>query len=222
MKSRAIGYTIALVTASLAVACATLSADRSGDSSSADLDLSRASYSPVPASGPKPEFSSTIDSIAAWVDLPSLYRESLPEGYRELRVWDGFGLNIPYGFLRIVMKDGVVGGDLYLWSYRDYSPPNCLTGVVRPHAGPEICRVESSAFHWRAVLDSLETHRVWTLPRQEPEKLGMDGWYLVVETRDEGVYRTYDYWSPEAEDGPAGRDAQAIMNLMWDLSPRVN
>lgn len=114
-----------------------------------------------------------------------------------------------------------MGGDLYLWSYGDDPPPNCPAGVVRAHVGPEICRVESSAFHWRAVLDSLEAHRVWTLPLEEPEKIGFDGWYLVVETWNEGVYRTYDYWYPQADDGPAGRDAQAIMNLLWDLSPRV-
>jgi hypothetical protein len=188
-------------------------------------------------SASKPEYSGLIDSVAAAVDLPPLHASALPDGYQELRVWTGFGLFQPHAFVRLVTGHGEVTGEKYLWFSPGDSDPEAIgnhewmrrhhrcTGSV-PVAGSayEVCRVEfSEDYDWGRVLDSLAARDVWSLANQEPEKLGNDGWSLVVEARTEaGTYHTYHYWAPEAADGPSGEKADAIFRYALELRPYLH
>jgi hypothetical protein len=198
-----------------------------------DIDLARLRYTAVPDSGKAPEYPQTIDAIATAVGVRSLHGAGLPAPYRELRIWFGFGLIGPPGFVRIVTDaDHGVVGEMYHWSGPSSLPPE-TTGYrewMRQHYGCVdsenfqgseyfLCRVQFPAtFDWRAVLDTLNAHHVWTLPDQDEGVMGLDGWSLVVEAREGPKYHTFEYWVPEARRGPSEEDAEAILDYAWNLS----
>ena len=196
------------------------------------IDLKRLQYSDVPKRGIRPEFAATIDTVAAALSLPPLRRVRLPTPYRELRLWYGFGLFEPHGFVRIVSHHGAVGGEMYLWgNRREGSAPEitghdewlrryfgCIAESTSQDSEISLCRVRfETTSPWREALDTFENHNVWDLPDQADDIIGFDGWSLVVEALEGAKYRTYEYWVPDSSRGAAERDAEAILDYAWSL-----
>lgn len=105
-------------------------------------------------------------------------------------------------------------------------PPSCtLLGRRADHLrGRLACEAEfPEPVDWAAVLDSLEVHRVWTLPHGSEvprEHMVMDGVGISVEARRGGCYRLYRYGNPETETRSEYRDAAALMRTLTDLRER--
>jgi hypothetical protein len=173
--------------------------------------------------GPAPEFAEHINSVAEAIGLPPLREVELPKDYRELRLWNGFGIAGPFSLLRIIVRDTSVKGEMFKWGDAPSSEPDaatiradreimrrlfrCPASVVK--GGVEWCEVQFPPdFNWKRVLERLEVYRVWSLPDQRGAG-GHDGFTLVVEARVGAAYRTYDYWITDDEN-PDEQDAAAL------------
>lgn len=196
------------------------------DGASAQAPL-QAPYAPATRVESLPQFAASIDSVSAAIGLPPLREVDLPQGYRELRIWDGFGIAGPFSFLRILVNGSSVSGEMFKWWDAPRSEEDPTTQGnrewMRRHwrcpgsamkAGVEWCEVGvPSRFDWKRVLQQLESYRVWSLPDQQGV-FGVDGFTLVVEARVGRGYRTYDYWITDDE-SPEEQDAAALDHIVF-------
>lgn len=134
----------------------------------------------------------TANELRGRFGLTPLRSQPFPEGEQELRIWVGGG----------------VSGALSL--YRLRATPSEVRGRVWRKAGrASFAQVPP----WGRLLDTLERHRIWTLP-EPPDPGGHDGRLVLVELRDGERYRCYAYRNPRREQG---RDAQDLLAILKAL-----
>lgn len=184
-----------------------------------------------------PTFAWVTDPVAAARGLPVLRDASLPEGYRELRLWVGFGMFLPRELLRIVeTADGRVEGELLAWwarheamesdslpSVREvYGRDGCEYGGTNELAG--YCRVRFAPQpDWSAVLGRLDDLEAGLLP--DPSilpggRMSLEGRSIEVEIRTGSRYHSYSYNNPLTQPWPDARTAEKIMQLVDGLVAR--
>lgn len=193
-------------------------------------------------------FRAVIDSVADVAGLGSLRAGQLPPGIlREVRTYIGFGLGFPQEVARFWEDSSGAHGRLGLWwpgERLDYTIPDGTeadyaharqekaewvalvregakkSGCVELRARPdyETCTLPAHGVDWTAALGRLDSLGIARLPQQRSDLVGFDGVTLLVEYRDAGGYRAYDYWTPgsRAED-PNERAAAKIMESIKAL-----
>lgn len=184
-----------------------------------------------------PTFAWVTDPVAAVRGLPVLRDARLPDGYREFRLWVGFGVLLPRELLRIVeTADGRVEGELLAWWARheamdsDSLPPvwevygrdGCEYGGTNDLAG--YCRVRfASEPDWSTVLGRLDDLEAGVLP--DPSilpggRMSLEGRSIEVEIRTGSRYHSYSYRNPLTQPWPDARTAEKIMQLVDGLVAR--
>jgi hypothetical protein len=163
--------------------------------------------------------------------LRPLLSDTLPPGAREVRLWHAVSFDGVMSLLRVRAVGDVVTGELFVYAGTPMDTPPGADAAL-----PAACRLRGrergrlacaaefrEPVSWGAVLDSLEAHRVWTLPRGAdlPRQHEVwDGAGIDVEVRRGSCYRVYSYSNPDVETAPEFRDAAALMQLLHDLRDR--
>ena len=191
---------------------------------------------PAPSGAPAPRtseasFLQNSEREVRLAGLPPLLQDTLPPDIREVRLWHVASWVGETSVLRVRVLNDSVAGELILFAGSVVDTPPDAEAKL-----PRACRLLgrapgrlacAAAFRdavtWTAVLDTLEEHRVWTLPRGDDlprlhEVLDGDGIY--VEVRQGSCYRVYGYYMPETETTPEYRDAAGLKAVLFDLQRR--
>ena len=138
-----------------------------------------------------PDEAELLDGAARMAGLPLLRQQRAGSRHRELRLWYGGGIAIPYSLIRITIDGDRVQGEVHRWLEDVITPrhddprwkafidsvPTWLqskfgcgpvaTDTLR-YGDDLLVAVCESRFRqepdWRGLLRELEAHRVWTLP----------------------------------------------------------
>jgi hypothetical protein len=161
-----------------------------------------------------------------------------PRNSREIRIWVGAALVVPYRLVRLVNQGGRVEGLAgWYWNVDDRShgffmkvPVDSMLRYqlagsctkARRVADVEACRAYlRGPPDWRRLWDTLEALGAWRLPDQHDlprdSLLTVDGWGMTVQLRDGPRYRSYSYNNPRVEHHPAERAASAIADVVDDV-----
>jgi len=178
-----------------------------------------------------PEFTAPYAAAAGFSDLSA---SRAGNGYREIRIWIGFGITIPDYFYRFVEHEGQVSGDAYLgWERKDDVPratdSTNLAALMRyqneGRCGAllrqeefEVCHLRFvMAIPWARIWQSLDSVDIWNVPPRPPA-LGveLDGWTVLVETWDGARYRSWSYWVPSERGSPNERRAAYVARRAGD------
>lgn len=165
-------------------------------------------------------------------------------------------LGDPWNMVRVVWNDVegevVLGWPIRLRSYSARMEPEGIEesldklyrsrwssqcGPFRQGASVDTCTPElTEEPDWTSVARGLEDAGLWTLPDETalPDlyapcgfpSSGRDGTTYIVELFDGSSYRTYHYWSPDAnaswpEERQAARIARIVWNDVLDLIPQT-
>lgn len=164
--------------------------------------------------------------------LRPLLHDSLPAAVREVRLWTAASWVGVTSLVRVRAIGDSVTGELIVFAGSIIDTPPDADAVLPPacrllgrRPGRLACAAEPrDPIDWAVVLDSLEAHRVWTLPRSSdlpPRKhMVMDGIGMDVEVRHGGCYRIYSYGNPGTETTPEYRDAAALLDILFGLRQR--
>jgi hypothetical protein len=164
-----------------------------------------------------PMFAFAIDPAAVAAGLRPLRTTSLPPAEREVRVWTGFGIGIPHTLYQLRTLGGTVHGAIILWwdhdgEWRPADNPESMhayvarvfgCGRIRRHELVDACKTALDRHRpdWRRVLAQMDSLGVGTLQTPSGNPIVMDGFHMVVETRDGSGYRTA-YFSMPSVAGP--------------------
>ena len=188
---------------------------------------------PVPAGAPPARtseayFLQNSENELRLAGLRPLLHETLSQEVREVRLWHAASFVGITSLLRIRAIDDSVAGELIVFAGSivatppgaEAAPPRACRLLSR-RPGRLACAAEfPGPPAWSAVLDSLEVHRVWSLPRAEDlprENMVEDGDGIVVEVRQGSCYRVYSYANPESETIPEYRHAAALKQLLFEV-----
>ena len=180
-----------------------------------------------PAANERPFLLRFTDDRARVAQIGILEELPIPEGQREIRIWIGFGILRIERMLRLrVGADGEVTGDV-INSFRISDLPaedaqELRAGILKGCADwkqgteTETC---ISRFRWRqnwsCIYRRLIDLGIDQLPDEsrlpEPEFDVNDGVAMVVEIRDGGRYRAYQYSNPGFRTEPEAVSALKIM-----------
>ncbi len=177
------------------------------------------------------------DKKARAVNLIPLREKPLKTGYKEIRVWVGFGVVSPEDLLILNIDDvGKVSGRKVLIYERDPSdweddPEELeyLLGsiysrctIIGKYKHTESCSLKhNEIFDWSKIYEKLKALDVWHLPDEsklpKTEIIVHDGFAMVVELSDGKSYRAYYYGNPAFRDGKEARKASEIMSFIMSL-----
>jgi hypothetical protein len=177
-----------------------------------------------------PMFDFAIDPAAIAVGLRPLRAAPLPSGEREVRIWTGFGLGIPHTLYHLRTAGGNVRGAIVLWWSHDgewepadnpesmhaYVKRVFACGRIRQQELIDACEANlgSRRPDWRRVLAQMDSLGVGALETPSANPVVMDGFHMVVETRDGTGYRTAYFSMPSAK-GPGDTPrAAAILDVL--------
>jgi hypothetical protein len=177
-----------------------------------------------------PELAFAIDPAALAAGLRPLRATPLRSGEREVRVWTGFGLGIPHTLYHLRMSSGNVRGAIILWwghdgEWRPTDNPESMhayvkrvfaCGQIRRYELIDACEANLGRHRpeWRRVLARMDSLGVRTLETPSGNPVVMDGYHMVVETRDGSRYRTAYFSMPSAA-GPGDTPrASAILDVL--------
>lgn len=155
-------------------------------------------------------FFAEIDKTARFGGLRDLRSQVLPKDDLEIRVWVGFGLWHVEAF--IIRRSAGTWSAAYLRGYVPKPPMKNYQKLKPPKSGCES--------FWKQIVDE----GVLTLPDSSElknEKLNDDGFSIIVETNVNGIYRTYHYNDPDAQEWKEARQMIKISNIIaeeFDLS----
>lgn len=166
-----------------------------------------APYTVVDPAPREPEFAWTVDSVTASLGLPPLREVELPPGFREVRLWKGFGNVHPFRFVRVVDTPDGARGEAWMWGILRDAPPVELPlpptsrlklhgcHVVMRRSGNTVCPVRfREAPPWGRLMARMDSIGAWSVPDSaigDPDVIVLDGVTVVVEARTEGRYQTY-------------------------------
>lgn len=154
----------------------------------------------------------TLAPAAKAAGLTPLSETRLPPGDREARIWIDRGLVNPFWMYRLVSRNGRATGELVFYWFAPMTVDSSFDRGVRAWIGNScdrfvhaqdvsVCHGRfASAPPWRALLDSVGSLGLWTLP--DPATLPRDGVMVLdgsivhVELRDGDAFRSYDYANP--------------------------
>jgi hypothetical protein len=184
----------------------------------------------LPRADTVPMFAFAIDPAAIAAGLHPLRMTSLAPGEREVRVWTGFGIGIPHTLYQLRTLGGEIHGAMILWWDHDGewtsadNPENMHAyvarvfgcGRIRRHELVDACEANLGRHRpdWRRVLAQMDSIGVGTLQTHSGNPMVMDGFHMVVETRDGTGYRTAYFSMPSAA-GPGDTPrAAAILEVL--------
>ena len=184
----------------------------------------------APRADTVPMFAFAIDPAAIAAGLRPLRAMPRPPGEREVRVWTGFGLGIPYTLYRLYTLGDDVRGDLIFWwghdnEWRPADNPESMhayvtrvfaCGGIRRHESVDACKgnLDGHSPDWRRVLAEIDSLGVRTVRTPAENPRVMDGYGMVVEMRDGAGYRTA-YFSMPSASGPGDTPrAVAILDVL--------
>lgn len=177
-------------------------------------------------------------ALPAALDLPSLQKQGLPSGDREIRIYTGLVVGYPHNIVIVRQSGGVHGpvtGKLArYWPTNDSSFHAELdlekryaeleaNHCERPRRGTEAVACYVHLRHepdWRALLARLDSVNAWTLPDESrvPHRgMVIDGWVLRVEARRDTSYHRYQYHNPEIYRPPEGEEAAQVLFIADSL-----
>lgn len=181
----------------------------------------------------EPYVQAQIAENAGWdaerLGLPSLARDTLPAGEREVRLWAVRSFVGNVALLRLRAAGDSVTGELVVFN-SEFGPSQQHPINARwcdrivEGRGRRACVARFPApVRWDSLLAVAEANEVWTLPDgstvpREPEMA--DGGGIRVETRRGGCYRAYGYGAPFVESVPEYRHAGVLEQLVLRLDGR--
>ena len=170
--------------------------------------------------------------------LPSLQKDALPTGTREIRIYSGLVIAYPHSALIVRQEGGaagkVTGRLVQYWPVNDTAftkkhdsetmyASSTAGRCDAPRRGDGViaCTVRfTQEPDWRRLLRLLDSVKAWDLPdeSQVPSRgRTIDGWVLRVEARRGATYRRYQYHNPEVYRPPEGTNALQLLLVVDSL-----
>lgn len=188
-------------------------------------------------SDPVPHFEFAIDPAARTAGLKVLRTMSPRRGEREIRVWTGFGLGIPHDLIRLRNTGRTVDGAvIYWWDHGgewgpDDNPESMHAlvvrrygcGKVRSAAGTDACaaNLRAKQADWRRLFSEVDSLGAFGLRNPTDNRMGFDGFHVVIEILDENGYRTAYFANPSDKGGDDARRVLAILGAFERFTSRT-
>ena len=176
-----------------------------------------------------PHFDFAIDPASIAARLRPLRATQLRRGEREIRVWTGFGLGIPHLLYRLRVSGRATDGAVIAWwdhsgewgpsdnpeSMHAHVRREFRCGRIRRHEDTEASEIRLGRRPtWRQLVAQLDSLGISTLQTPANRLLVMDGFHMVIETREHDRYHTA-YFPMPSPTGPGDTPrAHAILELL--------